>query len=186
MKPQLLECNNQENTKRKRFILFALSEWVSMCMHVLCLHFLGWYFRNVCVCMSLCFRSLIIKYTCTMFILTILISFLFSIVLSFLLSLHLVFIFCEFCSNELQTLSELKPNHTRPSYRMWGKASTYMHVSILHSRSEKYTKLRDDGINWLHFRWFCLFVFVYHSIQSTYKFTHTTRSPFISIVLWQW
>lgn len=135
-------------------------------MYVLCLHFLGWYFRNVCVCMSLCFRSLIIKYTCTMFILTILISFLFSIVLSFVLSLYLVFFFCKFCSNELQTLSELKPNHTRPSYRMWGKASTYMHVSILHSRSEKYTKLRDDGINWLHFRWFCLFVFVYHSIQS--------------------
>lgn len=68
--------------------LFYL-RWVSECVH-------GWYLRNVCVCMSLCFRSLIIKYTCTMFILTILISFLFSIVLSFVLSLYLVFFFCGF------------------------------------------------------------------------------------------
>lgn len=107
MKPQLLECNNQENTKRKRFILFALSERVC----VLCLHFLGWYLRNVCVCMSLCFRSLIIKYTCTMFILTILISFLFSIVLSFVLSLYLVFFFCGIL---FQWIADAERTQTKP------------------------------------------------------------------------
>lgn len=148
----IAKCNNCENKKRKRFILFALCYVCIPLDDIWAMSVSSAFGRRL---LNIPAECLLLLFGFPLF---------FSIV--FLLLFYTVFLvlsfFFSFPLCEVQT-----QNNT---------LSTFIHIHQFCIVVTKSTWAADDEINWLHFLWFCLFEFVYHSILSdslTYTPMHT-------------
>lgn len=143
---------------------------------MLCLHSIGMIFEK-CLCVP-AFWSSVHKYTCTMFTFTIWISFIFLTV---------------FFSRSFSALYSSLPSCLE--FISFVRIVNDEHIYQFCIVATKSIWATDDGINWLHFLWFCLFEFVYHLILfhppilfyhvHTYIHIYTTTCYWL-LTQWEW